>query len=211
MTHESSTTTRQPQAEVITATEPSSETAPQLQPRIWLASVTDHEWGIKHGAWVSANQAVSGIRADLDRMLAHSPIGRRNGKPVSAWAIFGSADFGSYQVGHHDSLHWLSQIGHGIAQHGTAFAAWANLVHDADQLADYDAVYLGHYDSLESYIEQRINELGYDRAFDEVVPEQLRPWVKIDLAATARNLHYGGDLHAVPADQGGIWIFDGHR
>ncbi|HJQ00857.1 MAG TPA: hypothetical protein VJ851_04595 [Jatrophihabitans sp.] len=144
-------------------------------------------------------------------MLASSPIARRNGKPVSAWAIFNSADFGSYRVGHYDSLNWLSQLGQGIAQHGKPFAAWANLVHDPDQLADYDVTYLGHYDSLESYIEQRINELGYNRAFNEVVPEALRPWVKIDLAATARNLHAGGDLHAVPADEGGIWIFDGRQ
>jgi antirestriction protein len=205
MTPESSIATRQSRVEV------SGETAPQLNPRIWLASVTDHEWGIKHGAWVSANQAVSNIRADLDLMLSRSPIAQRNGRPVSAWAIFGCADFGSYRVGHHDSLNWLSQLGQGIVQHGKPFAAWANLVSDPDQLADYDITYLGHYDNLESYIEQRINELGYSRAFDEVVPEALRPWVKIDLAATARNLHHGGDLHAVPADEGGIWIFDGRQ
>lgn len=65
MTAESSIATRQSRAEVNPGTEPSGETAPQLTPRIWLASVTDHEWGIMHGAWVSANQAVSGIRADL--------------------------------------------------------------------------------------------------------------------------------------------------
>jgi hypothetical protein len=207
MTHESSTTTQSP-AEGHGPTETSGEVEPQLQPRIWLASLTDHEWGVRHGAWVSANQEVSGIRADLDGMLARSPTARRNGQPVSAWAIFYSADFGSYQVRQHDSLHWLSQIGRGIAQHGAPFAGWANLIHDPDQLADFDTAYLGQYDSLHAYIEQSVNDLGYDQLLDRAVPAGIRPYVKIDLAATANDLVRGGDLQVVSTPAGGVWIFD---
>ncbi|MDQ1742941.1 MAG: hypothetical protein QOE23_1280, partial [Pseudonocardiales bacterium] len=69
--------------------------------------------------------------------------------------------------------------------------------------------YLGHYDNLHAYIEQTINDLGYDRILDEVVPPKLRPYVKIDIAATARDLQFGGDLHVLTATEGGVWIFRG--
>lgn len=208
MTHELASTTNQPQAEAARPAELGSEVAPRLQPRLWLASLTDHEWGVGHGAWVSANQEVSDIRADLDCMLARSPTARRNGQPVSAWAILYSADFGSYQVRQHDSLRRLSQIGRGLAQHGAPFAAWANLPHDSDQLADFDTAYLGQYDSLHAYVEQLVNDLGYNRTLAEDLPASIRPYVKIDLTATADDL-MAGDLHAVPAAEGGVWIFRG--
>lgn len=206
MTHESATKTTESSAAVASNAEAGAEAEPQLQPQLWLASVTDHEWGIRHGAWVSANQEVSGIRADLERMLARSPTARRNGKPVSAWAIFYSADFGSYRVKQDDSLHWLSAIGRGIAQHGAPFSAWANLAHDAEQLADFDAAYLGHYVDVRSYIEQLVNDRAYDRIMDETLAAGIRPYVKIDFSATAADL-LGSDLHAMPATDGGVWLF----
>jgi hypothetical protein len=207
MTHESITNTSKPPTEAASRAEAGAEAEPKLHPHLWLASVTDHEWGIRHGAWVSANQEVSGIRADLDAMLVRSPTARRNGQPVSAWAIFYSADFGSYHVRQQDSLHWLSSIGRGLAQHGAPFAAWANLVQDPEQLADFDVSYLGHYTDVHTYIEQLVNDRAYDRILDEGLPAGIRPYVKIDITATANDLLRGGDLHAMPAPDGGIWIF----
>jgi hypothetical protein len=203
MTHESASKPTEPSAEKAS----SAEAEPQLQPQLWLASLTDHEWGIRHGAWVSANQEVSGIRADLDAMLARSPTARRNGKPVRTWAIFYSADFGSYRVRQHDSLYWLSSIGRGLARHSAPFAAWANLVNDPDQLADFDISYLGHYTDVHSYLEQLVNDRAYDRILDENLPASVRPYVKIDISATANDLLRGGDLHAMPAPDGGVWLF----
>lgn len=203
MTHESATNTSNSSAEAAS----SAEAEPPLHPQLWLASVTDHEWGIRHGAWVSANQEVSGIRADLDAMLARSPTARRNGQPVSAWAIFYSADFGSYHVRQHDSLHWLSQIGRGLARHGAPFAAWANLVQDPDQLADFDTAYVGQYADVRTYLEQLVNDRAYDRILDENLPAGIRPYVKIDITATVDDLLRGGDLHAMPTPDGDVWIF----
>lgn len=206
MAHESPNNTSKSSAETPGSVEAGAEVEPELRPQLWLASVTDHEWGITHGAWVSANQEVSGIRADLNNMLARSPTARRNGKPVSAWAIFYSADFGSYRVKQDDSLYWLSAIGRGIAQHGAPFSAWANLSHDPDQLTDFDTAYLGHYVDVRSYVEQLINDRAYDRILDENLPAGIRPYVKIDISATADDL-LGGDLHAMPAPDGGVWLF----
>lgn len=114
---------------------------------------------------------------------------------------------GSYHVRQQDSLHWLSSIGQGIAQYGAPFAAWANLVQDPDHLADFDVSYLGHYTDLHTYIEQLVNDRAYDRVLDENLSASIQPYVKIDVTATADDLLRGGDLHAMPAPDGGIWIF----
>jgi len=82
-------------------------------------------------------------------------------------------------------------------------------VQHEELLASFDQEYLGHYDSLHAYLEQTINDLGYDRILDEVVPAKLRPYVKIDITATARDLQFGGDLHVLAATEGGVWIFRG--
>jgi hypothetical protein len=77
-----------------------------------------------------------------------------------------------------------------------------------DLLTSFNAAYLGHYDDLHTYIEELINDLGYDRILDEALPASIRPYVKIDIAATANDL-LGHDLHALPAPDGGVWIFRG--
>jgi hypothetical protein len=78
-----------------------------------------------------------------------------------------------------------------------------------EQLEHFDTAYLGHYDSLHSYLEQRINDLGYDQIIDKAVPPSIRPYVKIDITATAHDLLLGGDLRTVPAPHGGVWVFNG--
>jgi antirestriction protein len=72
----------------------------------------------------------------------------------------------------------------------------------------FEDAYRGHYPSVEAYTEQLVDDLGIQRDLDEVVPEPLQPYVRVDLAALARDMQIGGDLHALPAEDGGVWIFD---
>jgi antirestriction protein len=102
-------------------------------------------------------------------------------------------------------LSWVSRVAKGIAEHGPAFAAYAAVVEEEDLLDGFEEAYLGHYDDLHTYIEQLINDLGYDRILDENLPATVRPYVKIDITATAHDLLR--DLHALPAAGGGVWIF----
>lgn len=185
------------------------EAEPILEPRIWVASLTDHEHGVPHGAWISAEQDLRGIRADLDAMLASSPTATRTGKAVRDWAIFYAVDFGLWPIRPHSGLQRISNIGLGIAEHGAAFAAWASITADDEQLSEFDTAYQGHYDDLHTYLEQLINDLGYNQIVDQAVPVQLRPWVKIDIPATATDLLNGGDLQVIKAPHGGVWIFHG--
>ena len=179
------------------------------QPRIWVASLSDHNNGILHGEWLDAARDEADIQADIARVLATSPWTARTGEPVEEWAIHDYDGFGACRIDEHESLRWISQVAKGIAEHGLAFAAYADVVEEEELLASFDQAYLGHYDSLHTYIEQRVNDLGYDRILDEAVPPTIRPYVKIDITATANDLLLGGDLHALPAPDGGVWIFNG--
>ena len=194
-------------ASAVTAA-PEAGQPPIAPPRIWVGSLADYNNGVLHGAWIEAAREPGEIEADIRTMLAGSPWTARTGEPAEEWGIFDFDNFGACRIGQHEDLAWVSGVAKGIAAHGLAFAAWADVVEEPELLAGFDEAYLGHYDSLHAYVEQLINDLGYDELLDRAVPPSLRPYVKIDVAATARDLHLGGDLHALPATEGGVWIFN---
>ncbi|MDQ1744014.1 MAG: hypothetical protein QOE23_2353, partial [Pseudonocardiales bacterium] len=42
-------------------------------PRIWVASLSDYNNGVLHGAWIEAAREPEEIQADINTMLAASP------------------------------------------------------------------------------------------------------------------------------------------
>lgn len=178
-------------------------------PRIWVASLSDYNNGHLHGRWIDAAREPEELQADIDAMLAASPWAARTGEPAEEWGIFDHDNFGPLRIGEYENISHVSAVARGIAEHGLAFAAWADVIQDEEQLAGFDEAYLGHYDDLHTYLEQLLNDLGYDRILDEALPASIRPYVKIDITATVHDLILGGDLHAIPAPDGGVWIFHG--
>jgi antirestriction protein len=176
-----------------------------VPPQIWVASLADYNNGTLHGAWLNAARDETELQADIATMLAASPLTAATGEPAEEWAIFDYDGFGRLGIDEHESLSWVSRVAKGIAEHGPAFAAYAAVVEEEDLLDGFEEAYLGHYDDLHTYIEQLINDLGYDRILDENLPATVRPYVKIDITATAHDLLR--DLHALPAAGGGVWIF----
>jgi antirestriction protein len=182
---------------------------PTVIPRIWVASLADYNHGTLHGAWLDAAQDEADLRAGIDAMLATSPLTAQTGEPAEEWAIHDYEHFGALRIYEHENLSWVTRVAKGIAQHGLAFAAYADVMEEERLLDGFEGAYLGHYDDLHAYVEQLINDLGYDELLDRVVPTMLRPYVKIDVAATARDLEFGGELHVLSAAQVGVWIFRG--
>jgi antirestriction protein len=178
-------------------------------PRIWVGSWADYNNGTLHGVWLNAAQDEAELQAGIDAMLAASPLTAATGEPAEEWAIFDYDGFAPLRIDEHENLSWISRVAKGITEHGPAFAAYADVMEDEELLTGFDVDYIGHYDSLHAYVEQLINDLGYDRILDEQLPASIRPYVKIDITATARDLELGGDLHTVPASDGGVWIFHG--
>jgi antirestriction protein len=176
------------------------------RPRIWVGSLSDYNNGALYGVWLDAAREPEEIQADIDVMLAASPWTAQTGEPAEEWGFFDYDNFGTCRIDEYESLSWISQVAKGIAEHGLAFAAYADVMQEEASLAGFNTAYLGHYDDLHAYIEQLVNDLGYDRILDEALPASLRPYVKIDITATANDL-LGRDLHALPAPDGGVWIF----
>jgi antirestriction protein len=175
-----------------------------LNPRIYAASLADYNNGILHGTWIDATQDAPTLRTQVDAMLAKSPTGF-----AEEFAVHDYEGFGEYRVGEYDSLNLISRIAHGIHDHGPAFAAWAShCEHDPDALDRFEDAYLGDWSNAEAYADDLLESTGLQDIIDRHIPDDLQPYVKIDVEAFAHDLELGGDITVVPHDDG-VWIFDG--
>jgi antirestriction protein len=201
--HEHQSTKPENPTEAGDGTERERELAPE--PRIYVASLADYNNGGLHGVWLNAAREPAEIRADVANMLAASKY-----PDAEEWAIHDQIDFGNWRVEEYDSFELVSRIARGIKEHGYAFAAWAD-VHDSDpeRFNDFEAAFIGHFESVDTYAYQLADDFGY-HAEIEKLPESMRSYVSIDYAAMARDLDAGGELYAYPDPSGGVWLFDGN-
>jgi len=185
--------------------EASAEWRNPEHPRIYVASLADYNNGRLHGTWLDATQDPDELYAAITTMLAASP------EPgAEEFAIHDYEGFGEARIDEYDGITHVARIARGIAEHGLAFGAWASVQDgNPEALDQFSDAYLGHYDSLQAYAEQLIEDLGYQQLLDESVPESLQPYARIDTEALARDMHLEGDLTVMPAEGGGIWLFDG--
>ncbi|GFG50804.1 antirestriction protein [Mycolicibacterium agri] len=180
------------------------ETDPKPSPAIYVASLADYNNGVLHGKWIDAAREPEAIQADINDILDSS-----REPNAEEWAIHDYEQFGRWRVNEYDSLEQVSRIARGIAEHGYAYAAWADVFDGEEASCDIDSfheAYLGHYDSVTDYVEQMADDLGYEQQLD-TLPEHLRDYVRIDYAAIARDLHLSGDIATVDDPNGGLWIF----
>jgi antirestriction protein len=173
-------------------------------PRIYAASLSDYNAGRLHGAWLDATGDADELAAGVQAMLASSPT-----PGAEEWAIHDYEGFGPARLDEYESLETVTALGRGIAEHGSAFAHWAALVGtgESDELEHFEDAYLGHFDSLEAYAEELFDDLGYTDLIDQVIPEHLQPYVRLDVEAFARDLELSGDVTSSEGD-GGVYVFD---
>ncbi len=199
---------KQPGAGPDNAGNPNDSDAERLRddgPRIYVASLSDYNAGILHGAWLAADQEAEELQQAVNAMLEHSPTGG-----AEEFAIHDYEGFGHFAPSEYDSLDWISRIARGIADQGQAFGAWAaHCDHDEDRLGQFEDAYLGEWSSVEDYAEELVSDLGYLAALDRAVPESLQPYVSFNTEAFARDLELSGDITS-ERHADGVWIFDGH-
>lgn len=184
--------------------QPTPETEPAQNPRIYAASLSDYNGGRLHGAWIRADTDPDTLADHVAAMLAQSPT-----PGAEEWAIHDYEGFGPLRLGEYEDLATVSQIGQGIAEHGLAFAHWAAICGTSDrgELARFEDVYLGHWDSVEAYAEELLDDLGIDELIGRAVPGHLQAYVKVDVEGFARDLQYSGDITASDGD-GDVYLFD---
>ena len=169
-------------------------------PRIYVASLSDYNAGRLHGAWVNANQDAEDLHEAIGAML------KRSLEPIAEeWAIHDYEGFGPLRLDEYESIEHVSQLAQGIAEHGMAFAHWADYLGSSqwEDLDRFDDNYLGHWSSAVEFAESFLEDTGVD--VDLLVDEHLQPYVTFDLDAFARDLGY--DFYIGEGDDG-VYVFE---
>lgn len=184
-----------------------AEREPVSDTRIYVASLSDYNDGRLHGAWLDAAAEPDELTEGVTAMLARSPM-----PGAEEYAIHDYEGFGPLRLGEYEDLATISQIGQGIATHGPAFAHWASVcgTDDRDELGRFDDVYLGHWDSIEDYAEELLDDLGIDDLIERNIPDSLQGYVTVDTEGFARDLEYSGDVTTSEGDNG-VYLFDQNR
>jgi antirestriction protein len=178
-------------------------------PQIWVGSWLDYNNGLLHGEWIDAARDSDEVWTDIAAMLAASPTASRYGETAEDWGIFDFDNFGGFRVGENETVERVTAIARGIAEHGPAFAAWAELTDDPDDLERFGDAYLGEYESVEAFTEQLLDDLGYTEQLDAALPEHIRRHVEINTAGLAQDMWLSGDIQICHTPDGRVWLFDG--
>lgn len=173
------------------------------QPRIWIACLAAYNDGKLHGEWITADRESEELYADIEAMLARSPV------PLAEdWAIFDYENFGSFRIHEFESIELVSKLALGIAEHGLAYSAWTEISGDMSTSWDeFQEHFEGHWDSVAEFAEQQIDDYGLNELLDDRIPEYLHPYVFFDAGAWSRDMILGGDIEVIDNPEGGVWIF----
>lgn len=198
---------QQPELETQHAVDTIAEREPGSDVRIYVASLSDYNDGRLFGAWLDAAVDIDDLTEGIQSMLARSPT-----PGAEEWAIHDYEGFGLLHLSEYEDLNTVSQIGQGIGKHGPAFAHWAALcgTSDPDDLRRFDDVYLGHWDSIEAYAEELLDDLGIEDIIEQAIPDHLAAYVTVDVDGFARDLEYSGEVGTSEGDDG-VYLFDQTR
>lgn len=115
---------------------------PKLEPRIYVADLLAYNWGELRGVWLDAAQDPEELQEQIDAMLAGCKYGK-----AEEWAIHDFEGFNGLHLGEWEDLAHVSKIAKGIEQHGEAYAHWATLVTEDEELDQFEQHYLGRWPS----------------------------------------------------------------
>ena len=171
-----------------------------LIPKIYVASLADYNDGELHGSWINANQDTDDIYFEIDEILKSSAQPN-----AEEWAIHDYEGFGEIRISEFETIETVSTLGKGIGEHGLVFSHFVQLVgtNNLEDLKRFDDIYIGRWDSMEQYAQELLDDLGFD--LDQVVPEFIRPYIRVDIESFARDLKY--DLY-VSEDSDGVYVFE---
>ena len=162
-------------------------------PRIYAACLASYNAGHLHGQWIDATDAES-IREAIQAMLKRSPC-----PGAEEWAIHDFENFGAIRLDESEDISRVAELGALIAEHGAAFAAYADHVGvDFATEEAFEDAFCGEWDSEEAYGENLFDEL-----YLREVPEHIQPY--IDYAGFTRDL-FINDCFSVESPSG-VYVF----
>lgn len=206
-------------------------------PRIYVASLSDYNAGVLHGAWIDANQSADQIQAEVSAMLRESkhpnvtvdciecdgkgerdiiggtepcPYCNQTGQVPSAeeWAIHDYEGFAGFKVSEHQSFEDVSCMAKAIEDHGAAFAVWHNYAPDYNtDESDFQEAYAGEWDSLADYVQDYWDQCGSFDCDKTSDNQWWHPANYIDWERMGEDLQRSGDIWTHDADGGKIYVF----
>ncbi|OHC63372.1 MAG: antirestriction protein [Pseudomonadales bacterium RIFCSPLOWO2_02_FULL_63_210] len=162
--------------------------------RIYVADLAAYNAGHLHGAWIDATQDMDDIQAQVNAMLAASPV-----EGAEEYAIHDFEGFDGYPLGEYEGLQTAHEIACFIEEHpefGGALLAHCNDLEEAQQAAEED--YCGCHASLADYAQELTEETTS-------IPQHLAQY--IDYQAMARDMEYSGDAFTLETGFEQVHVF----
>ncbi len=159
----------------------------QTKPRIYVACLAAYNNGILHGQWIDANQDKEAIHAEIQDMLAQSPI-----SGAEEWAIHDYEGFEGLRLSEYEDIAKVVETAARIEEFGEAWALYAEHVGmDYATKEGFEEAYQGEWESEEEFAENLAEETME-------IPQHLAFY--IDYEKLARDLFINDYFSATGAD-----------
>lgn len=165
--------------------------------RIYVADLAAYNAGYLHGVWVDATLDVDEIQAQIDTMLAASPVG-----DAEEYAIHDFEGFGSYRLHEYAGIDFAHEIACFIEEYpdfGAALLDHTGDIEEARQAAEER--YCGCHRSLADYAQELTEETTN-------IPQSLAYY--IDYEKMARDMEMSGDVFTIETAWDEVHVFLNH-
>ena len=162
--------------------------------RIYVADLAAYNAGHLHGEWIDATLDTDDIQAQVNAMLANSPV-----DGAEEYAIHDYEGFDGYSLGEYEGIQSAHEIACFIEEYpdfGGALLAHFNNLDDARQAAE--ECYCGCHASLADYAQELTEETT-------TIPQHLAQY--IDYKAMARDMEYSGDVFTLETGFEQVHVF----
>ncbi|GAB3475357.1 antirestriction protein ArdA [Amycolatopsis cihanbeyliensis] len=160
-------------------------------PRIYAASLADYNCGHLHGVWIDIDETtdVDEVREKISAMLGDSlAVIYREAEVAEEYAIHDFDNFQGFEVHEFESLDRVVTLARLIAEHGKAFAVFAENLTSGEDIDDIESAFTDQFVG-----EMSLEDYAYDYV-DECLdlPEIARSY--FDYEKFARDLELSGDM-----------------
>ena len=155
--------------------------------QIYVACLSAYNNGYLHGEWIDATQDEESINAEIQTMLAASPVVELYGEVAEEWAIHCYEGFHGIEIGEYESISRVAQLAQELEEHGEPYAAYLGYFSDGT-VEDFEDKYRGCFENREDFAYNLYDEMG---TIQELEKAGLSSHY-IDFAAIARDLFIDG-------------------
>ena len=155
--------------------------------QIYVACLSAYNNGYLHGAWIDATQDEEEIDAEIQTMLAASPVVELYGEVAEEWAIHSYEGFQGIEICEYESIAKVAQLAQELEEHGEPYAAYLGYFSDGT-VDDFEDKYRGCFENCEDFAYNLYDEMGTIQELEKAGLSSSY----IDFAAIARDLFIDG-------------------